>query len=377
MSKTKTRDIGLDITRIVAFISVVSVHFFLNSSFYDTPVLGKRMYAMTIMRTAFMVCVPLFMILSGYLLCGRSVRLGEKGELKKHICKCGDVIATYVIATVFILIFRRVYRGEAITIGEGILNLLRYAQYSWYVNMYLGLYLLIPFLNVIWMNLGGKSGQRNLVLVLLVTTVFPSALNVYDLDTITTPWSYTATNQIVPNFWTALYPITFYYIGAYIRTNVSMKELNTWKIFLLFVVAVTVSGIYNIWRSWGTNFVWGGWCDWGGWQNTISSVLLFLMINSIHCSQPGKMSSKVIGLLSELTFGAYLLSWIPDQMNYPKLLERVPDAGMQIKYAPIMVLASVVIALLGSLLVFIIKKVVAYVVGKLRSGVKHNMVHSA
>lgn len=85
----------------------------------------------------------------------------------------------------------------------------------------------------------------------------------------------------------------------------------------------------------------------------------------------------MIGLLSELTFGAYLLSWIPDQMNYPKLLERVPDAGMQIKYAPIMVLASVVIALLGSLLVFIIKKVVAYVVGKLRSGVKHNMVHSA
>lgn len=84
MSKTKTRDIGLDITRIVAFISVVSVHFFLNSSFYDTPVLGKRMYAMTIMRTAFMVCVPLFMILSGYLLCGRSVRLVRLGWLAKY-----------------------------------------------------------------------------------------------------------------------------------------------------------------------------------------------------------------------------------------------------------------------------------------------------
>lgn len=377
MSKTKNRDIGLDITRIVAFVSVVSVHFFLNSSFYGTPVLGKRMYAMTIMRTAFMVCVPLFMILSGYLLCGRNVQLGKKGELKKYIYKGGDTVATYVIATIFILIFRRAYRGEAITIGEGILNLLRFDQYSWYVNMYLGLYLLVPFLNVIWMNLGGKRGQRNLVLVLLVTTVLPSALNVYDLDTIMTPWSYATTNQIVPNFWTALYPITFYYIGAYIRTNVSMKELKTWKIFFLFVVAVTLSGGYNIWRSWSMNFVWGGWCDWGGWQNTITSVLLFLMINSIRYPQPGKIGSKVIGLLSELTFGAYLLSWIPDHMNYPKLLERVPDAGMQIKYAPIMVLVSVVLALFGSLLVYCIKKLIAYAVGKLRSRVKRNTVHSA
>ena len=64
----KKRDIGLDLTRIVAFVSVVSIHFFLNSGYYDAPVVGKRMYIMTLGRTFFGICVPLFMLLSGYLM---------------------------------------------------------------------------------------------------------------------------------------------------------------------------------------------------------------------------------------------------------------------------------------------------------------------
>lgn len=35
------RDIGLDITRIIAFLSVISVYFFLNSNFYYVAIDGK------------------------------------------------------------------------------------------------------------------------------------------------------------------------------------------------------------------------------------------------------------------------------------------------------------------------------------------------
>ena len=38
----KKRDIGLDLTRIIAFMSVVAIHFFLNSGYYNEPVIGKR-----------------------------------------------------------------------------------------------------------------------------------------------------------------------------------------------------------------------------------------------------------------------------------------------------------------------------------------------
>ena len=62
------RSPAADIIRIFAFFCVVSVHFFLNSKFYDYPTEGKTMLVMTICRSFFMICVPLFLLLSGYLL---------------------------------------------------------------------------------------------------------------------------------------------------------------------------------------------------------------------------------------------------------------------------------------------------------------------
>ena len=67
MNSTK-RNPAMDIIRILAFFFVVSIHFFLNNDFYLTPVKGERMFIMTIMRSCFIICVPLFITLSGYLL---------------------------------------------------------------------------------------------------------------------------------------------------------------------------------------------------------------------------------------------------------------------------------------------------------------------
>ena len=75
------RDIGLDLTRILAFLAVPSVHFFLNSTYYDTAIVGPRMALMTVMRTAFMVCVPLYMLLSGYLSAEKHIPLTRPGLL--------------------------------------------------------------------------------------------------------------------------------------------------------------------------------------------------------------------------------------------------------------------------------------------------------
>lgn len=64
----KKRNINLDIIRSIAVFSVLSVHFFLNNGFYTEIIKGKRMFVMFTMRTAFMICVPLFAILTGYLM---------------------------------------------------------------------------------------------------------------------------------------------------------------------------------------------------------------------------------------------------------------------------------------------------------------------
>lgn len=60
------RDIKLDIIRIFSLLCVISVHFLLNSGFYEETVEGKKMLIMCIYRMFFIICVPMFITLTGY-----------------------------------------------------------------------------------------------------------------------------------------------------------------------------------------------------------------------------------------------------------------------------------------------------------------------
>ena len=47
---TKKRNINLDMIRVIAVFSVLSVHFFLHNGFYEEIVVGKRLFFMGTMR---------------------------------------------------------------------------------------------------------------------------------------------------------------------------------------------------------------------------------------------------------------------------------------------------------------------------------------
>ena len=53
-----------------------------------------------------MICVPLFMLLSGYLMSAKEIAM-EKKSLLHFYSKIAKVAVTYVLATVLILIFKR------------------------------------------------------------------------------------------------------------------------------------------------------------------------------------------------------------------------------------------------------------------------------
>ena len=141
----KRRNPAADIIRVLAFFLVVSVHFFLNNGFYSYAVEGNRMYIMTIMRSFFIICVPLFITLSGYLL--------QRKQLEKSYYKrIGKIIITYILASVFCVVYSILFLEQEFTIKTFILKVLNFsaAPYSWYVEMYIGLFLLIPFLNIVY-----------------------------------------------------------------------------------------------------------------------------------------------------------------------------------------------------------------------------------
>lgn len=63
----KSRVIGLDIIRCVAIIFVFCIHFILYSDFYSTDLNGLGMFLISCFRWLVFNCIPLFLLLTGYL----------------------------------------------------------------------------------------------------------------------------------------------------------------------------------------------------------------------------------------------------------------------------------------------------------------------
>ena len=191
-------------------------------------------------------------------------------------------------------------------------------------------------------------------------TIAPSIFNVYDFYTpgaIVHPWLSESYNQIVPNWWMTCYPITYYFIGAFLRTHINIKKMNTEKLVVFFILSVLGCGTYNIWRSYSQNFQWGSWCDWGSYQNTLNTVLLFLMVNSIEYNKElGEKTKKIIRRISEFSFGAYILSYITDSISYPILIGHEENIYTRMYYFPIIVAVSICGSLSLSWLVQIIRE---------------------
>lgn len=362
------RNLNLDLTRCAAVFSVVAVHFFLNSGYYNTPVAGTEMLISTLLRTMFMVCVPLFLLLTGYLMSEKQIELEGK-KLRSFYGKISSVIIPYVIITVLILIWRIFYQHEELTFKNCLFTLLDYAHYSWYVEMYIGLYLLIPFLNVIWRNLETEKSQRALVIVLLAITTLPTLINIWNFNT-DGWWSQPASdgtyNDIIPEWWVTIYPFTYYFIGAYIKKNIDFSKFKPHVYLAVFLLSVVSFGVFNYWRSEGVNFIWGSWCGWNGFQNVSTSVLLFMFINSLKLDKVPSVISKTVLLISKLSFGTYLSSYIADKTIYPILCEKITVFQERLVWAPVMVLVSFVSANIISGVVYLLEKGLRVCLGKIR-----------
>ena len=376
----KKRNMNADLIRCVATYSVISVHFLLNSGFYYFPTVGTDMYIMSLMRACFMVCVPLFMILTGYLMWQKKLTKGYYKGLWK-------TVEIYVLASIACLLFKKYVQGEDVTLQSAVLAILDFsgANYAWYIEMYIGLFLIIPFLNGAYHSFEetgkersvdaadcgenaedikneGKRRKQILVLTMIFMTMLPKILNNFDFVTEgwwLSPSLSTTYTKLIPSFFTGMYPITYYFIGMYLREyGCDLPRLAN---ILLFVLTVFIFGSYNFYRSDGQDFVWGSNSTWGG-ENLITATLLFIFLLHLHPDRWWWPIRKALVQISRVSLGLYLLSWIFDKIIYADFLERVPDVLERWKYYPAVVLTVFACALTASLLMYLLRDAVHAVV---------------
>ncbi len=358
----KNRSAAPDIIRIFAFLCVVSVHFFLNCGFYGVPIDGIRLYLMTVMRCFFMICVPLFLVLTGYLMCNKKLEKGYYPKITK-------TLFVYFAASVLCVLFKKYYLKQDIGLIKIVSGTLNYtaANYSWYIEMYIGLFLLIPFLNGAYHSLDSKKNKLILIFTMLFLTAIPPVANIFVFDSAEfwsnpiTRWEYT---KLVPSFWIILYPLSYYFIGCYIR-EFKPKPSRLLNISLI-ILCTILFGSFNFYRSRGSVFVSGIWQEYGALPNVILTVLVFIFLLNLPSEKLPLPIKKTLAVISDCTLGAYLLSYIFDMAFYEKLNLKVEVVTDRISYFVPIVAIVAVCSLLLSLAVNLLYKLFGKIFSAIR-----------
>lgn len=337
-NNTPSRNCGLDIIRCFALFCVIGIHFFLEIKFDEMIIAGKYGYVILLVRSPFLVCVPLFMMLSGYLMKNRT-------PSRKYYSKLIKTMSVYVMASLccaaFYVAYYYFFEHRLVNIADKLWGILAYntAPYGWYMEMYVGLFLLIPYLNILYNNIGSQQGKKNLILTLMILSVLPSTVNIFalreGLGWFLHPTTSTNYMKLVPVWWERLYPLVYYFFGCYLSEY--PLKLTRKQNLLLILVNIFVMGTHSFYRNANVGYLNGPWEAYTSPFVVTLTVLVFEFFVRGDYSFIGEKGVRFLTKLSGLSLPAYLVSWIFDSVVYHVLFQIFPGLYYKLLLLPIAV----------------------------------------
>lgn len=318
------RNYSIDLIKSSAVFFVISVHFLLNSGFYDEPIRTNLMFFWMWTRQLTITAVPLFLLSTGFLMHNKQLSVA-------YLKKLFPVLFLYVSISIFDWVCLYFVDGSQDFV-EAIFGLFDYStnRYSWYVEMYIGLYLLIPLLNLIWQSSKNRFFHRYIIGVSLLLFFIPSLFNLF--------------GKVLPDFWVAAYPIGYYFIGAYLAEyQEDFKKIKKTGIFLF--VMINCFFFIDLLRNHQIGYQDFEGNQYYGFETLVISVFFF-----IFCLQRSLplSSHRFIKWISTNTLGIYLMSDVTDQLIYPLAKYLFPTLELRLRYGFLFILLSFTGALILS-----------------------------
>ena len=306
---SSSRICGLDLIRVVAIFFVIVGHFFvLHTSLMSVPFNDLCLFVQATLKDIFCVGVPLFIMLTGYLNSNKTpTRKYYKGMLR--------VLVAYLVFSIITILFRKYYIGEDLTWLQWTMKILDYSAipYAWYIEMWIGLALLTPFLNYMYKAIPSKNQKFLLLASLFVMTSLPDLFNRYGM-------------YLVPAYFAkAAYPLLFYFAGTFIREY--QPRIKHWQGWALVMSMSMVTPLFNIAVFRGNSDlvqIAGGP---GGVFHSWIALAIFLMLYKKDVSNPPL--KRWITHCSLVSLEMYLCCYMFDMLYYPWFKERFFETQSQ------------------------------------------------
>ena len=319
------REPGLDLLRCTALLFVVTFHSFLNNGYYSEPQVGVSMWLAGSFRWLSVSCIGIFLMLTGYLKSGNSsIRSCYRG--------LPPIFLGYFVAAVITIPIRHFVFGDEQSFAVWMTRLLGFSAvyYGWYVEMYIGLLLLIPFVNMLLGQLDNRH-LLTLATVMLAVTALPGA----------TPLT------LFPDHWRSIYPLTYYILGAIVKQL--QPKIKPW---IGIAGAIAMSLLLGAATVLSTDQALSKALTWEFADLWIVVIVLCLFI-SLYRIKIHPVIGQVLAFGAGGCYGGYLLSHLFDAWCYKLVPQwRTPD-----RYLLIFVCVTIPIFLVSVLLGILLEKV--------------------
>lgn len=343
---------GIDLVKVIAALFVPGIHFFLYSGFYQTPIQDNSYIFPILMRWLTYACVPIFMIVTGY-------NMKNKVISKKYFLSLIPVLFVYLVASIACAIFNHFHFMTQYTAYSFIKGLFMFtdAQYAWYVEYYLCLYLMIPLINAGWKGLGTKSARLFTVIAVFFISSMNESFFIGPVDD---------QIRLCMGYFPRLYPIAYYLAGCYIREYPVKKDAVA-KMSELLVLAAGLTWLtYTTYRDTIANvdnnyvFYSRHYNDYGAFPVFMVAFSIFLLLHDVQIRN--RVICFVLKLMGSATLGCYLISYIYDSIFYNQFGTKYPYMEERLKVAPVKVLCVFGCAMATGIVIHLVYKGMALAV---------------
>ena len=273
------RNYSLDLLKIVSVIFVIVLHYnngTMGGLLSNTQPGTLNFFIAHFTEILTIIACNLFVLISGYFLC-------KSNKIK--IRKIFDIIIIlFFYGIVFYVV--SIFTGLTVLNKETLKSMMLTIDNRWFINIYILLYILHPYINKIIYSINKKQHTLLILICVFFFSVWSSLLKpqgILNLNTFVNDGGYGITNFIM-----------LYFIGAYIRIYYDDKKMNKLILFIIYICLSLLGTLiyYNFTNAIYYNFI----------INVINSIIVFLIFKNMKISK-GKFISK----FAECSLAIYII----------------------------------------------------------------------